>query len=69
MLQDGWYPLLYAVRGGHVAVVKCLLEKEKEFAEHAGSVRSTNKVYAKVLRQTSTAISLDIFKEKTPHPM
>ena len=67
MLQDGWYPLLYAVRGGHVAVVKCLLEKE--LAEHAGSVRSTNKVYAKVLRQTSTAISLDIFKEETPHPV
>jgi len=50
LLQDGWYPLLYAVRGGHVAVVKCLLEKEKELAEHAGSVRSTNKVCAKVLQ-------------------
>ena len=48
ILQDGWCPLLYAVKGGHVTVVKCLLEKE-ELTER-GSVRSciqvTNKVCA-----------------------
>ena len=38
------------MKGGHVAVVKCLLAKEKELAEkdltekHTDSVPSTNKV-------------------------
>ena len=57
ILQDGWCPLLYAVKGGNVAVVKCLLEKEKELAEkHTGSVsvrsciQVTNKVCATLPR-------------------
>jgi len=58
--KDGWCPLLYAVRGRHAAVVKCLLEKEKELAEKRTDSEHS---YIQVTNKVCVTVYSDVCKQ------